>query len=286
VKFAWIQQHREVFDVTSMCAILQVSRSGFYASHRRPAGRKTRRKEQLLENIRTVHIQSRGTYGSPRITAELAEQGICACVNTVAKYMKLSGLRSKIKRRFRGSTTDSTHGHPAAPNLLQRQFAASGPDQKWCCDITYVPTAEGFLYLAAVIDCCSRRIVGWSMSENLQAQLCVDALTMALSKRRPQKGLLHHSDRGVQYACGEYRSILERQGITASMSRTGDCYDNALMESFWGTLKTELTHHELYPTREDARRSVFEYIEVFYNRRRRHSAIGYMSPEQFEASLN
>jgi transposase InsO family protein len=269
-----------------MCQILNVTRSGFYAWRSRPIGKKTARRMDLVKKIQVAHAQSRGIYGSPRITAELADQGIQACVNTVAKYMRAAGIRSKIKRRFRISTTDSGHDYPPAPNLLQRQFAACGPDQKWCCDITYVPTAEGFLYVAAVIDLFSRRIIGWAMSENLQAQLCVDALSMALARRSPEAGLLHHSDRGVQYACEQYRRLLERCGITASMSRTGDCYDNALMESFWGTLKTELTHHETYPTREDARRSIFEYIEVFYNRRRRHSAIGYMSPEQFEASLN
>jgi transposase InsO family protein len=184
------------------------------------------------------------------------------------------------------STTDSRHAYPIAPNLLDRQFEASGPDQKWCCDITYIPTAEGFLYVAAVIDCFSRRIVGWSMADHLRAQLCVDALTMALVRRKPKAGLMHHSDRGVQYACCEYRSMLEEHGINASMSRTGDCYDNALMESFWGTLKTEWTDHELYPTHAQARASIFRFMEVFYNRLRRHSAIGYMSPEQFEASLN
>ncbi len=200
--------------------------------------------------------------------------------------MREEGLSSRIERRFRVRTTDSAHGYPAADNLLARDFAASGPDQKWCCDITYVPTAEGFLYVAAVIDCCSRKLVGWSMADHLRAQLCVDALEMAIARRRPAAGLVHHSDRGIQYACQEYRQVLEAHGMIASMSRRGDCYDNALMESFWGSMKTEWTDHELYPLREDARRSVFEYTELFYNRQRRHSAIGYMSPEQFEASLN
>ncbi len=269
-----------------MCSILNVSRSGYYARQKRPPGTKTLRKEQLLARIRQAHEASHGIYGAPRITAELACRGTPASRNTVAKYMREEGLSSRIERRFRVRTTDSAHGYPAADNLLARDFAASGPDQKWCCDITYVPTAEGFLYVAAVIDCCSRKLVGWSMADHLRAQLCVDALEMAIARRRPAAGLVHHSDRGIQYACQEYRQVLEAHGMIASMSRRGDCYDNALMESFWGSMKTEWTDHELYPLREDARRSVFEYTELFYNRQRRHSAIGYMSPEQFEASLN
>jgi len=286
VKFVWIDQHKDSFDVTCMCRMLKVSRAGFYAWQKRPQSLKSLRKQEVLEEIRKVHASSHGIYGSPRVAEELAEQGVRACVNTVARYMKEAGIRSKIKRRFRVSTTDSRHIFPIAPNLLDRQFEASGPNQKWCCDITYIPTAEGFLYLAAVIDVFSRRIVGWSMADYLRAELCVDALQMAIARRRPGAGLLHHSDRGVQYACQEYRQLLEKHGIVASMSGTGDCYDNALMESFWGTLKREWTHHELYLTRAEARGSVFRFMEVFYNRQRRHSAIGYMSPEQFEASLN
>jgi putative transposase len=200
--------------------------------------------------------------------------------------MRHEGLSSKIKRRFRIRTTDADHDYPPAPNLLGRRFTASGPDQKWCCDITYIPTAEGFLYVAAVLDCFSRRVIGWSMAGHLRTELCLDALAMALARRHPKSGLLHHSDRGVQYACCEYRQMLADHGIACSMSRTGDCYDNAMIESLWGSLKTEWTHHELYPTRQDARRSVFEYLEIFYNRQRRHSAIGYQSPEAFEARLN
>jgi transposase InsO family protein len=286
VRFAWIKEHVLEFDVACMCDILDVSRSGFYAWQKRPASSKTLARQALLEKIREVHVRSRRTYGSPRVKAELAERGVTACVNTVAKYMSRAGICSKIKRRFRTSTTDSNHGLVVPPNRLDRCFEAPGPNRKWCCDITYVPTAEGFLYVAAVIDVFSRRIVGWAMDDHLRAELCVDALSMAIARRAPGQGLLHHSDRGVQYACDQYQLLLEDHGIMASMSRKGDCYDNALMESFWGTLKTELTHHELYPTRADARQSVFEYIEVFYNRQRRHSAIGYLSPEQFEASLN
>jgi transposase InsO family protein len=286
VRFAWINQHVWEFDVACMCNILNVSRSGFYAWQRRPASNKTLARRELLEKIRVAHVQSRCIYGSPRVMEELAGQDIAVCVNTVAKYMRQAGICSKIKRRFKVSTTDSNHGLAVAPNRLDRCFEASGPNRKWCCDITYVPTAQGFLYVAAVIDVFSRRIVGWAMDDHLRAELCTDALFMAIARRAPGKGLLHHSDRGVQYACHQYQQMLWEYDIEASMSCKGDCYDNALMESFWGTLKTELTHHELYPTREDAKRSIFEFIEVFYNRQRRHSALGYMSPEQFEASLN
>jgi transposase InsO family protein len=286
VKFAWIKQYIPEFEVACMCNILNVSRSGFYAWQKRPPGRKTLARETLLEKIHQAHVRSRCLYGSPRVEAELVDQGVAVCVNTVAKYMRQAGICSKIKRRFRMSTTDSNHGLAVAPNRLDRCFTASGPNRTWCCDITYVPTAEGFLYLAAVIDVFSRRIVGWAMGDHLRAELCTDALSMALARRAPAKGLLHHSDRGVQYACHEYQQMLSAHGIEASMSRTGNCYDNALMESFWGTLKTELTHHEVYATRDDARQSIFEFIEVYYNRQRRHSAIGYQSPEQFEASLN
>jgi putative transposase len=281
-----MKEHLLEFDVTCMCNILDVSRSGFYAWRKRPASSKSLARQQLLEKIRQVHTQSRCTYGSPRVEAELSDQGIDVCVNTVAKYMRQAGICSKIKRRFRMSTTDSRHGLAVAPNRMDRCFQASGPNQKWCCDITYVPTAEGFLYVAAVIDVFSRRIVGWAMEDHLRAELCTDALFMAIAQRAPGQGLLHHSDRGVQYACWQYQQILQEYDIEASMSRKGDCYDNALMESFWGTLKTELTHQAFYATRDDARQSIFEFIEVFYNRQRRHSAIGYLSPEQFEASLN
>ena len=182
--------------------------------------------------------------------------------------------------------SDSTHTHPIAANLLARDFAADRPDERWCCDITYVPTAEGFLYLAVVMDLFSRKIVGWSMADHLRAELCVDALTMALGRRKPQAGLLHHSDRGVQYACERYRQMLEQHQMTCSMSRRGNCLDNAAMESFFATLKTELVHRQEYATRGAAVTSIFEYIEVFYNRKRKHSSLGYQSPEAFEASLN
>jgi len=286
VKFDWIHRHRHDYKVRIMCTTLNVSRGGYYAWVDRPISPARRRRQELIEQIRQVHEQSRHTYGSPRVHAELAERRIQACVNTVARLMKQANIRSKIKRRFVVRTTDSLHPHPIAPNVLDRQFAAATPDRKWCCDITYVPTEEGLLYLAAVIDLCSRKIVGWAMADHLRAELCVEALAMALARRRPAEGLLHHTDRGVQYACDRYQRVLAENRIEASMSRTGNCYDNAVMESFFGTLKTELIYHERYATRNQARQSIFQYIEVFYNRQRRHSAIGYQSPEAFEASLN
>lgn len=270
-----------------MCDVLRVSRSGYYAWADRPPAARAARQAELVEQIRRVHEESFGTYGSPRVHAELVERQVDVCVNTVAKLMKRAQVRSVMHRKFVAATTDSNHDHPVADNLLDRAFAAERPDQKWAVDITYVPTGEGFLYLAAVMDLCSRRIVGWSMADHLRTELCTDALEMALRSRDPGAGLLHHSDRGVQYASADYQRLLQAHGgITVSMSRVGDCYDNAMMESFWGTFKTELVHHRHYATREQARQSIFRYIECWYNRRRRHSAIGYMSPEQFEASLN
>jgi transposase InsO family protein len=269
-----------------MCDVLQVSRSGYYAWVNRAPSPSRLRREELIGQIRQAHEMSDGTYGSPRIHAELAEQEVEVCVNTVAKLMRQAGIRSATHRRFVVRTTDSDHQLPVAANVLGRQFHADLPDQKWCCDITYIPTAEGFLYLAGVMDLCTRKIVGWSMAEHLRTELCLDAVDMAIRSRRPGEGLVHHSDRGVQYASEEYRQLLQSHGIRLSMSRVGDCYDNAAMESFWGTLKTELVYRRSYQTREEARQSVFKYIECWYNRRRRHSAIGYKSPEQFEASLN
>jgi transposase InsO family protein len=286
VKFAWIDQHQKELEVSVMCHSLNVSRSGYYAWRTSPLSPRQERRQQLLDQIREVHQQSRGIYGSPRIHAELMEQEVQVCVNTVARLMKQAQIRSKIKRRFVVQTTDSHHEHPIAGNSLSREFAVQEPNRKWCCDITYVPTDEGFLYLAAVMDLCSRRIVGWAMADHLRAELCCDALEMALLQRQPAAGLLHHSDRGVQYACDSYQRLLSQQGIQASMSRKGNCYDNAVMESFFKTFKTELVYHQHYRSREEARSSIFEYIEVFYNRQRRHSAIGYQSPETFEASLN
>jgi len=286
VRFDWVHRHRRQFEVKLMCHLLQVSRSGYYAWVDRPPSRRAVRRAELTERIRQVHAESFGTYGSPRICAERIEREVDVCVNTVAKLMRRADLRAVTHKRLAARTTDSGHGLPVAPNVLERQFAAERPDRKWVCDITYVRTGEGFLYLAAVMDLCSRRIVGWAMAEHLRTELCLEALGMALESRRPAEGLVHHSDRGVQYASVAYQEKLAERGIACSMSRRGDCWDNAAMESFWGTLKTEWVYHQEYATREEARQSIFRYIECWYNRKRRHSAIGYVSPEAFEASLN
>jgi transposase InsO family protein len=281
-----MKDQKKSYEVKMMCRALNVSRGGYYAWLRRPVSGVERRRAELIERIRVAHEQSRGIYGSPRIHAELLDQEVEVCVNTVAKLMKEAGIRSKIKRRFVVRTTDSNHDQPVMKNVLDRQFDAEDLNRKWCCDITYIPTGQGYLYLAVVMDLCSRRIVGWSMADHLRTELCMNALHMAIESRRPDAGLLHHSDRGVQYASEDYMNLLKSLDIDASMSRTGNCYDNAVMESFFNTLKTELVYHENYASPEQARQSIFEYIEVFYNRQRRHSAIGYKSPETFEASLN
>jgi putative transposase len=287
VKFAFIQEHLAgSYPLEVTCEALGVSRSGYYDWRGRPAGARARRREELAAQVQAVHRENRGVYGSPRVFQALRARGESACENTVAKVMAERGIRARSKKKFVPRTTDSTHDRPVADNVLDRQFQARVPDRKWAADITYVPTGQGWLYLAGVIDLCSRKIVGWSMAGHMRTELVSDALGMALARRSPGEGLLHHSDRGVQYAGEDYQHLLRSHGIECSMSGRGDCWDNAVMESFWATLKTELVNHERYPTREAARASIFEYIEVFYNRTRLHSALGYLSPEQFEAGLN
>jgi transposase InsO family protein len=267
-----------------MCELLEVSPGGFYRKPM-PSARR-HRQEELIGKIRAVHQRSRQTYGSPRVTAELKEQGIQVCENTVARLMKQAQIAGKIKRRFVPRTTDSAHPHPVAANLLEQDFAVAAPNRKWACDITYIPTAGGWLYLAVVLDLFSRKVVGWSMQEHLRAELVSQALAMALDARHPDEGLLHHSDRGVQYACDDYQRLLAENGITCSMSRCGNCYDNAVVESFFGTLKREFVHEQRWESAAQARSALFEWIEVFYNRQRRHSSLGYLSPESFEARIN
>jgi putative transposase len=282
VKFAFIRDHREAFPVAALCAVLGVSRGGFYAWGRRPPAAGDLRRTELVGRIRAAHSESRATYGSPRVFRALKGAGVACCQNTVAKLMKSEGIRSKSKRPVRVRTTDSRHDHPVAANVLDRAFYPERADEVWTADITYVPTGEGWLYLAVVMDLFSRRIIGWSTADHLRAELTCDALEMALTHRRPNGELLHHSDRGAQYASGAYQGILAGHGIEPSMSRAGNCHDNAVTESFFSTLKGELTHHESYADREEARRSLFEYIEVFYNRKRLHSTLGYRSPADYE----
>jgi transposase InsO family protein len=287
VKFRWMHEHRACFDVRLMCHVLGVSRAGYYAWTSRPPGTRELRQRDLAARIRTAHASSRGTYGSPRVTAELKDQGVSVCENTVAKYMREQGLKVRPHRRFVPRTTDSAHPHPVAANVLGRRFDATMPNRKWCCDLTYIRTDEGWLYLWVVIDLFSRRVVGWSMSEHTRGAAAAEALRMAVARRRPRSGaLLHHSDRGVQYACEGYRSLLAAHGIACSMSRRGNCYDNAPAESFFATLKGELVDREHFASRAAARTRIFQWIECWYNRRRRHSSLGYVSPEAFEARLN
>lgn len=265
-----------------MCKTLEVSRSGFYAWLGREESDRAREDRRLTELIRGIFSESRGIYGIPRVHSTLRQRGQRCSRKRVARLMRRAGLRSKIRRRFRVKTTDSKHGHPIAPDRLQQDFSASALNKVWLSDITYIPTDEGWLYLASVMDLCSRRIVGWSMAATLHTTIVVDALRMAIDLRRPEPGLIHHSDRGVQYASAEFRTLLAAHGLVGSMSRQGNCYDNAVKESFFHTLKTELVNHERYRTRDEARASVFEYIEAFYNRQRIHSTLGYQSPADFE----
>ncbi len=285
MRFRFIDAHREEFLVEVMCSVLNVSRSGYYAWRGRTPGAAAQRQATLTEQIREVHRQGRKVYGAPRVHRELLAADVRCSRNTVAKLMRQNGLRSKMQHRFVVRTTDSRHAHPIAKNRLNREFHQSDINQAWAADITYIPTGEGWLYLAAIIDLASRKIVGWATGDSLAAELCCRALRMALTHRQPQQPVLHHSDRGVQYACDEYQRMISEHGLELSMSRKGNCYDNAVMESFFGTLKTELVHHERYVTREAARQSLFEYIEVFYNRQRLHSTLGYMSPVAYEARL-
>ena len=238
--------------------------------------------QALMQHIKEIHHHSRQTYGSPRIQAELAENGVNCSPKRVARLMRDEELWAKQKRKFKVTTTDSAHNYPVAPNRLNQDFTASRPNEKWLVDITYIPTAEGWLYLAVVMDLYSRRIVGWAMSDSLERHLVIVALHMALTMRQPPPGLLHHSDRGSQYASEDYQAWLTKYQIQGSMSRTGNCYDNAPMESFFATLKTELVHHCHYQTKAEAKTDIFEYIELFYNRFRRHSALHYQSPVNFE----
>jgi putative transposase len=286
VKFAFIEEHLCSFPIETVCDVLEVSRSGYYAWRQRPQSERDKRREELAVKVKAVHEENRGVYGSPRICQALMARGENVCQNTVARVMQEQKIRAKTKRKFVPKTTDANHDRPVADNLLGRQFTAELPNCKWAVDITYIPTEEGWLYLAGVIDLCSRTIVGWSMAEHMRTDLISDALSMAIARRQPGRGLLHHSDRGVQYASDDYQYLLQSHGMEPSMSGKGDCWDNACMESFWATLKNELVNHEQYQTREQARQSIFEYIEVFYNRKRLHSSIGYQSPEAFEASLN
>jgi transposase InsO family protein len=279
MKYQFMQEHRETYKAKSMCEVLKVSRSGYYAWRTREPSPRQKDNEQLLGHIREVHTQSRRLYGSPRITAVLKEQGLKCGKNRVARIMKDSSIRAEVKKRRFRRTTDSRHNYALAANLL---IDPSQTEGVWVSDITFVPTSEGWLYVAVVMNLKSRKIIGLSMSDNLSQELASAALRDAVGRQSPPEGLIHHSDRGRQYASYAYQELLREYRITPSMGRSGNCYDNAYVESFFGTLKTELVHGQRYCSRLEARLSIFEYVEVFYNRQRRHSALGYRSPEEYE----
>jgi putative transposase len=279
--FAFIQAHQDHWPVAVLCDTLGVSRAGFYAWHKRPPSARQQRRDALLVAIRAIHTEVKERYGSPRLSKELARRGVPGCVNTVAQLMRDHDIRAKSARKFR-HTTDSNHPLAVADNVLDRQFDPQRPNERWVTDITYVPTRQGWLYLAVVEDLYSRRVVGWAMANTMTSRLVVDALALAVQRRLPGEGLLAHSDRGSQYASEHYQRLLARHGITCSMSRRANCWDNAPMESFFASLKKELTHHEDYRTRDEARASIVEYIEMFYNPKRLHSSLGYVSPAEYE----
>jgi putative transposase len=283
VTFRFIEGHQQAWPVRVMCETLEVSPAGYYAWLVRPPSFQGQRREALLVLIQGIHAGVKQRYGSPRVHAALAARGEGCSVNTVAKLMRDNDIRAKSARKFR-RTTDSNHPLPVAANVLDRKFDPLGPNEAWVADITYVPTREGWLYLAVVEDLYSRKVVGWSMAQSLESRLVVDALELAVKRRLPDEGLVAHSDRGSQYASDHYQRLLGNHGITCSMSGVAQCWDNAPAESFFASLKKELTHHEDYQTREEARASIFEYIEVFYNNQRLHSSLGYVTPAAYERS--
>jgi len=281
MRYQFIQAHQDEFPVQRMCSVLDVSPSGFYAWQTRPVSPRVQANQKLLPEIRAIHSRSRKTYGSPRVHAELRACGFRVGRNRVARLMRAANLYGRRKKK-QPRTTNSQHSYPVAPNRLNRDFQATRPNEKWLADITYIPTAEGWLYLAVVLDLFSRKIVGWAFAATLESCLVEQAFRMAVQDRPALSGLLHHSDRGSQYAGGAYQRLLVDQQVQTSMSRTGNCYDNAPMESFFSTLKCEHVHFQNYRTRQEAMTDIFSYIVGFYNRQRRHSSLEYLSPEEFE----
>jgi transposase InsO family protein len=282
VRYGFIRDHSKEFHVENACRVLNISASGYYAWSGRCPSEREIDDARLIDKIRGVYDASDGVYGVRRVHRQLVADGESCSRNRVARLMRKCGIKARRRRKYR-VTTDSKHSFPVAENLLNREFFSAGPNHVWVSDITYIWTLEGWLYLAAVIDLHSRMVVGWSMSERLDRSLALDALSMAAGRRNPEPGLIHHSDRGIQYASNDYQAALMECEMRCSMSRKGDCWDNAVAESFFSTLKTERVHLRLYRSRTEARRDIFEYIEVFYNRVRLHSTLGYLSPAQFES---
>jgi transposase InsO family protein len=280
MRYRFIAEHRQQFPIAAMCRVMQVSPSGYYAWQSRPESSRAGRDRALVVHMKAAHRRSHKTYGRRRIHVQLQRDGVFCSRNRIARLMRQEGLYGRRRRRFR-ATTDSKHSLPVAENLLNRDFTVTAPNQVWVSDITYLPCAEGWEYLATVMDLYNREIVGWAMQPSLERRLTLRALELAIAQRQPAPGLIHHSDRGSQYASGDYQAALTQQGMRCSMSRKGDPWDNAPQESFFGTLKTELVHDWSRPSREQAHREVFNYIEVFYNRQRLHSALGYQTPVGF-----
>jgi len=280
-----MEDRREEFSLTLMCRQLGVSRSGYYAWRGRPPSAREMANRELVGEIRALHRASRETYGSPRIYREMRARGFLCSENRIARLMRLHHIQAKGRRRYK-VTTKAKEARPVAPNLLRQDFVAERPNEKWLADISYIPTAEGWLYLAVVLDLYARRVVGWAMASRMSVKLTLNALRMALMQRRPEPGLIHHSDRGSQYTSAEYQRLLKSWGVQVSMSGAGNCYDNAPVESFFGTLKGELVEHVRYQARAEARSDIFDYVEVFYNRQRIHSTIGYVSPLTYEQAFH
>jgi len=281
MRFQFIDDHRDEFPIRRMCKVLDVSRSGYYAWRGRPASEREMANQELYKKVKAVYHRNHRTYGSPRIYQALKRQEVTCSENRVARLMRLHGLRARQTKTYK-TTTRRNKADPVAPNVLKRDFKAEGPNEKWLADITYIPTEEGWLYLAAALDLYSRRIVGWAMSDRMTNDLTLSALRMAVQQREVDPALIHHSDQGSQYTSGEYQQMLKDWGIVVSMNGVGTWYDNAPMESFFGTLKSEWVHHHTYRTREEARTDLFYYIEAFYNRQRLHSSLGYLSPASYE----
>jgi putative transposase len=281
MRYQFIENHREAFPVRRMCKIMAVAPSGYYAWRTRPISELKMANNTLVEKIKEIHAEFEGKYGSPRIYQELRGKKIACSENRVARLMRENGIQAKHKRRFR-VTTKANPAHPVAPNLLNREFTAEKPNQKWTSDITYIRTKESWLYLAVVLDLFSRRIVGWAMSTRITSKLVIDALEMAIAQRKPEAGLLHHSDRGSQYTGKPYQKLLAANKMVVSMSGKGDCWDNAPTESFFSSIKREQVHHNYYETCDLAQTDIFFYIEAFYNRKRRHSTLDYLNPMAFE----
>lgn len=281
MKYWFMDQHRSTHGVQKMCRVIRASRSGYYRWRKQPQCKRQKENEKILMEIKESHKKSHRTYGSPRITYELRSLGTQCGENRVARLMKIHGIAGKAKKKFK-ATTNSNHDLPVAKNILNQNFAAEKPNTVWVSDITYIPTLEGWLYLAVILDLYSRQVIGWAMSNRMTSGLVIKALYQAIGRRKPGIGCVFHSDQGVQYASVDFSDVLKAYGFIQSMSRKGNCYDNAVAESFFHTLKTEHVYDYRYETRAEATQSIFEYIEMFYNRQRKHSTLGYRSPVSFE----